>query len=103
MAEQEKPAEGKQVRIVWGSGENVPAHYANHLVVSFAGGTEFHLTFGHLSPPLTLGLDESELPDKLIVEPVAKIVASPDVMRAFVQLLKSNLENFEKMISQEEK
>ena len=32
MAEQEEPKEGKKVRIVWGSDENIPVHYANHLV-----------------------------------------------------------------------
>ena len=51
--------------------------------------------FGHLSPPLTMGIDESELPDSVKIKPVAKIVIGPDAMRAFVKLLSDNLATFE--------
>ena len=95
MAEQEKPEKEKMVRVVWGSNENTPVLYANHIQVTHAGGTEFHVTFGHLSPPLTFGLDESEIPDKVIVKPLTTIVTSPDVMRAFVDVLKGNLAQFD--------
>ncbi|MFH1907831.1 MAG: DUF3467 domain-containing protein [Chloroflexota bacterium] len=85
----------KRIKIIWGSDENLPALYANHLYVSHAGETEFHLVFGHLSPPLTMGIDESELPDSVKIKPVVKIVISPDAMRAFVRLLSDNLGAFE--------
>lgn len=85
----------KRIKIVWGSDESLPALYANHLYVSHAGETEFHLVFGHLSPPLTMGFDESELPDAVKIKPVTKIVISPDAMRAFVRLLSDNLVAFE--------
>ncbi|MEW6718669.1 MAG: DUF3467 domain-containing protein [Chloroflexota bacterium] len=85
----------KRIKIIWGSDENLPALYANHLYVSHAGETEFHLVFGHLSPPLTMGIDESELPDSVKIKPVAKVVISPDAMRAFVRLLSDNLGVFE--------
>jgi hypothetical protein len=102
MAEQKEPEKEKMVRVVWGSNENTPVLYANHIQVSHAGETEFHITFGHLSPPLTLGLEEHELPDKLTVKPLTTIVTSPDVMRAFVAVLAGNLEVFEKRIQERE-
>lgn len=102
MAKQKMPENEKLIRIVWGSNENIPTQYANQLQVSHAGGTEFHITFGHLVPPLTIGLEESELPDKVTIKPLTTIVASPDVMRAFVKILVENLENFDKKKSESE-
>lgn len=87
--------EDKRIRIIWDTNENIPVLYANHLYVSNAGDTEFNLVFGHLSPPLTMGLDESELPDTVKIRPVANIVVSPDAMKAFVRLLSDNLAAFE--------
>jgi hypothetical protein len=92
----------KTIRVVWGSEEHTEIVYANQIIVSFAGGTEFNIIFGQLSPPLTVGLNESELPDRLEIKPVAHIVASPDVMRAFVRVLVDNLENFEKRLQNKE-
>lgn len=92
----EKPIiKEKTARIVWGSDEDLPAYYANHMYISHAGETEFHLIFGHLSPPLTINLEEDELPDYVTIKPVAKLVMSSDVMRSFVRLLVDNLERFE--------
>ena len=89
------PEKAKQIRIVWGSDEELPALYANHFYVSHAGEIEFHVVFGHLSPPLTAGLDESELPDSINIRPVSKIVMGPDAMRAFVAILNENLAKYE--------
>ena len=85
----------KQIRIVWGSDEDLPALYANHIYVSHAGETEFHMVFGHLSPPLMMGGDVGELPESVKIKPVAKLVITPDVMRAFVKLLGENFEKYE--------
>jgi hypothetical protein len=95
MAEKKPELKEKRIRLVWGSNENTPVAYANHIQVSHAGETEFHITFGHLSPPLTVGLEEDELPEKVFIKPLITIVSSPDVMRAFVQVLKDNLEAFD--------
>ena len=94
--------QAKAIRVVWGSEENTELVYANQIYVSHAGGTEFNVVFGQLSPPLTVGLRESELPDQLEIKPVAHIIASPDVMRAFVHALVENLENFEKSLQNKE-
>lgn len=96
MAQEKEPAKEKMIRVVWGNPEDAPAMYANHIQVTHGGDTEFHITFGHLIPPLTHGLDESEIPEQLTVKPVAVIITSPDVMRAFVRVLTDNLEIFEK-------
>lgn len=102
MAE-EKKIEERKIRLIWDNADAIPSYYANHMQVSFGGGTEFHITFGHLSPPLTVGLEEHELPEELKIKPAVEIVASPDVMRAFVKVLVDNLENFEKKMSEREK
>lgn len=104
MADNEKPEiKEKPIRLVWGSPEELPALYANHIQVSHAGGTEFHIVFGHAAPPLTVGLLEDELPDKVVIKPVSEIVVSPDVMKAFVRVLADNLESFEKNFPKEGK
>jgi hypothetical protein len=85
----------KQIRVKWGTDEDIPALYANNLIVSFAGGAEFHLIFGHLSPILSLGLEENEIPDTIFIKPVAKIVISPKGMKAFIKALNENYEKYE--------
>lgn len=95
MEEQKKPEE-KAIRLVWGNPNGIPSYYANHLQITSGGGTEFHITFGHLSPPLAFGLEEHELPEEVIIKPVVEVIASPDVMRAFVRVFETGLELFEK-------
>jgi len=87
----------KKVRLNWGSLKDVPQKYANHLQVSFMGGTEFHITFGHLTPPLTHGLDEKDLPSELEIEPTVVIITSHESMKAFIKVLSESMEHFEKM------
>lgn len=98
MAEKEK-----QFKVIWNSEDSIPVYYANHLSVSFAGGTEFHITFGHLSPPIGLGLPDVDLPDELEIKTVSRIVASPDVMKKFVEILKDNMDNFDRLIKEDDK
>lgn len=86
----------KVVRIFWASDEDLPALYSNHLHVSHSGETEFHLVFGHLSPPITMNLEEDELPETVKINPIAKIVISPKAMEAFVRILNDNFERYEK-------
>ena len=95
-SDEETTSKEKGIRVVWGSDEDLPVIYANQLYISHGGETEFHLLFGHLSPPLTVGLTEDELPDMIKVKPVAKIVLAPKVMRGFVDALNINLEKFDK-------
>jgi hypothetical protein len=95
MAKSKKSKKEKMVRVVWGSNENTPVLYANHIQVTHAGRTDFHVTFGHLSPPLKMGAEESELQDKLTVKPLVTIVTSPDAMRSFVAVLNGSLADFE--------
>lgn len=85
----------KQVRLVWGTDEGLDAVYANNLYISHSAGLEFHLIFGHMSPPLTLGKTEEELPDMVEIKPVAKIVISPEAMKNFVEAMVANFDKFE--------
>ena len=97
MTDKKKPeVKQKIIRLVWGSPDELPTVFANQLQVSHGGGPEFHIFFGHATPPLTYGLEEAEIPDKLKIKPVAKIVVTPDMMRAIVRVLSENLENFDK-------
>lgn len=85
----------KEVRVIWDQGEDLPVHYVNHFYVSHQGGAEFHLTFGHLIPPLTIGMKKSELPDILKISPVSRIVLSPDAIKVLIEVLQNNLAKFE--------
>lgn len=84
----------KKVRILWDDGESVSVAYANQLYISHAGGKEFHLTFGHLAPPILFGLEEDEIPESVSIQPIAKIVVSPDAMKEFVDALNENFSKF---------
>lgn len=90
----------KPIRLLWGSDEDIPILYANQMLVSHSGGTEFHIVFGHVSPPITVGLEEEELPDSVTIKPITKLVMSPDVMRSFAKAINTNLELYEKTISE---
>ena len=103
MASTENPEKHeKAIRVVWGSEEYIELIYANQIYVSHAGGSEFNIIFGQLSPPLTVGRSESELPDRLEIKPVAHIVTSPEGMKAFVRALVENLENYENKLQDKE-
>ena len=95
----EKPTkarlEGKLVRLVWDSADGLPALYANHLIVTHGGGSEFHIVFGHLMPPLILPESPDDLPDEFVIKPVAKIVVTPQSMKKFIEVMTKNLERFE--------
>lgn len=87
---------GKIVRLTWGPGEDLPTLYANHMIVTHGGESEFHIVFGHLTPPLIVPESPDDIPDTLTIKPVAKIVVTPDNMKKFIKAMISNLENFEK-------
>ena len=91
----EKPDKGeKLIQLKWGDADNLPALYANHLLISHGNENEFYLVLGHLTPPLVF--TEAEIPDVKYIEPIAKIVVSPESMRKFVSAMQKNLEKFEK-------
>ncbi|OGO75509.1 MAG: hypothetical protein A3K41_02515 [Chloroflexi bacterium RIFOXYD12_FULL_57_15] len=91
----EAQLEGKVVRLVWDSADDLPALYSNHLIVTHGGESEFHIIFGHLTPPLILAESLDEIPDRLVIKPVAKIVVTPQTMRKFIEAMNKNLERFE--------
>lgn len=95
MADIENKKE-KLLRLVWDEGEDTPYVYANHIYITHQGGSEFHIVFGHASPPLLIGKEEHELPDSVMIKPVAKIVTSPDALRSFLEVLDDNIKKYEK-------
>ena len=84
--------EEKEIRIIWDQGDDLPVQYSNHFYVSHQGGAEFHLTFGHMIPPLTIGMSEQELPEILKIKPVSKLVLSPEAMGVLIDVLQKNLD-----------
>lgn len=86
--------EEKEIRIIWAQGDDVPVQYSNHFYVSHQGGAEFHLTFGHMIPPLTIGMTEQELPEILKINPVSKLVLSTEAMKVLIDVLQKNLDRF---------
>ena len=89
--------ETKVMRVVWDDNEDVGLKYANHIYVSHGGGKEFHIYFGHLSPPITKGKKPDEYAETLNIKTVSKIVVSPTVMKEITEVLNKNLEKFEKI------
>jgi len=93
--------EGKVVRLVWDSADDLPMLYSNHLFVTHGGGTEFHIVFGQLTPPLILPESAAEIPDQLVIKPVAKIVVTPQTMEKFIEAMTKNLKNFGERVKEE--
>jgi hypothetical protein len=96
-----KEPEGKIVRLVWDSAENLPALYSNQLIVTHGGESEFHIIFGHLTPPLILPESVEEIPDQIVIKPVAKIVVTPKTIKKFIEALTKNLEKYEEHVKEE--
>jgi hypothetical protein len=99
MPAEEKKTIEKPIRLVWDSPEDVPVTYSNHLQVTHAGGNEFTIFFGYLTPLLTHGLTEEEiagLPDTMHIEPLTQIVVTPEFMKQIVEVFSKNLANYEK-------
>ena len=94
MEEDKKHKDGKFIHIKWGSANNLPALYANHLYISHGGEQEFYLVFGHLTPPV--GFSEQDFPSELEIEPISKIVISPEAMRNFVRAMSDNFQKYKK-------
>jgi len=97
--EEKKPTkakrEGKVVRLVWDSTNELPTLYANHLLVTHGGESEFYIFFGHLTPPTIVAESADEIPDEFSIKPIAKIVVTPDNMKKFIEVMTNNLERFE--------
>ncbi len=95
----EKPKEvkheGKLVRLIWSSADDLPAIYANHVFITHAGESEFHLIFGYLTPPLVMPESSNEIPDSLVIKSIVKIVIAHQTMKKFVEAMVKNLEAFE--------
>lgn len=89
-----KPEKGKLIKVTWGTADNLPALYSNQLFISHGSGDVFHLIFGHLTPPV--GFSPEEYPDSLEVEPIAKIVVSPETMETFIEAMVTNIERYKK-------
>lgn len=90
----EKEIKEKMIRIKWGNPDNIPPIYANQLYVTHGGDSDFHLIFGYFTPPLTVGLEESELPEKIEINPVAKLVISPEFMGKLVDAVNENYSKY---------
>lgn len=93
--------EGKVVRLVWSSADDLPALYSNHLLVTHGGESEFHIIFGHLTPPLVITQSPKDIPDVFSIKPIAKIVVTPQTLKKFIDAMTKNLERFEKRETKE--
>lgn len=94
----EKPEEiegTKFVKLDWGSTEELPTIYANHLYITHSGG-EFYIVFGELTPPLEL--NPEKLPAQLTIKPVAKIAVTSERMIRFAEAIGDNTEKYKEKI-----
>ena len=90
----EKGIKEKIVRMIWGKSDDTPPIYANQLYITHSGEDEFHLVFGYFMPPLTIGLEEEELPNSVEIKQVAKIVVSPEFMKKVVDAVNKNYSKY---------
>jgi hypothetical protein len=86
----------KEIRIKWGSTNNLEYRYANNLVVTHASENEFHIIFGHLVPPNMLNITPEECPDTVEIRPVACLVVSPEKMKDFAKAMSDNYATYVK-------
>lgn len=84
---------GKKFKLRWGATDKLPAYYSNQLFITHGIGDEFYLILGNLTPPIALS--ESDFPDEIEIEPIVKIVLSPESMKAFVEVMSNNLKKYE--------
>jgi len=98
MSQHEEKHEGNELKGVaipmrWKSTKDILTVYANHLMMTHAGG-EFYLIFGELLPPVILDSEKDKLPEYVEIIPVAKVVVTPENMMNFAKAIQVNLENF---------
>jgi hypothetical protein len=89
----DKEANGKQPRKVelptaWGSHDHLDTLYPTNMYVTQSGG-EFYLVFGELSFPRSL--DNEECPDRVEIEPIARLAVCPEVMLSIADALNESI------------
>ena len=87
-----------QVRLKWGSAEDLDTIYVNHLNITHSG-PEFYLTFGEL--PLPPIMSEEEISQELEIKPVVRLAITPDAMKSIANAIQINMERY--LLVEEEK
>jgi hypothetical protein len=87
-----------QVPIVWVGVEDTPVYASNQMLIQFSAANEFILTFGHLTPPVTLGTPEqqreqAEMISFVPVRPVARVGFNRQRLQELITVLQDNLRN----------
>lgn len=82
-----------EVRLEWGSSEDLETIYVNNLSINHAG-SEFYLTFGEFVSPLILNPDEA--PELLEIKPKVRFAISPTAMKNIARAINENLKKYEK-------
>ena len=75
-----KSEEVSAIPLQWRDIDELPALYANQVLVSYASGNEFYIVFGEVEQPLA-ALARGETVEHVEIRPVAKIVMSPPAMQ----------------------
>jgi hypothetical protein len=86
-----------QVRLVWGSVENIETVYVNHASIVHTAN-EFYLVFGEL--PMPSISDPSEVPDKLTIIPKVRLAISPRAMKEIARVISENYDKYAKRQNQ---
>ncbi len=81
------------VDLRWEEHGNLPTVYANHAIVSHAGGNEFYLIFGEAIPP-TAAVAHGESVERVPIRPVAKVALSPSTMMRLANAVQQNVARF---------
>lgn len=90
MSDQPTEADKLEVNLRWPLDDNLQAAYANQFAISSVG-PEYVIVFGEFLPTGFANRPKQEVEEYLkhaSIKPVAKIVVSPEGLKAFFNLLK---------------
>ena len=96
MAKNSKDSQTKQslqIPIRWGSANHLQTVYANNVFITHAGGKEFFLVFGELTPPVDI-LNTNSPPEYVEITPVVRIALTPESMIQITEAMSGNLESY---------
>ena len=95
----EQTDSGIELKLRWDDASALPTLYANQVYITHAGG-EFFVIFGEVQVPILLNVTPEEFSRHafVTVKPVARLVMTPEGMRAIVDAMTRNLSQFDRRV-----
>jgi hypothetical protein len=91
MSEVKNNEEVHIIKLDWDWNQEVETKYVNHIRITH-GGPEFYVYFGELAvPPF---LEHEEKPGEMSIIPKVRIAVTPEQMGRFIEVMKTNYDNY---------